>query len=143
MFNEAMYKAKIYGKDKWTYGLLVMVDYRHAIMRDTLRWSDDGSSFLADIDSWDFVDRNTIHIGSQLFDNDDTQIYDGDIIASGNNHYVVSYDDGVFWANGVVDGEFKNIILSVLMNESPDGVKIIGNRHDDFYMFMNILLCKP
>lgn len=139
MFNEAMYKAKKYGKDKWTYGLLVMVDCRHAIMRDTLIWIDDGSSFILDVHSWDFVDRNTIHIGSQLFDNDDTQIYDGDIIALGDDRYVVVYEDGVFWAKRKIEGEINKFLLFMLMEESLDGVNVVGNKHDDFDMYMKIL----
>lgn len=139
MFNEAMYKAKKYGRNEWIYGWLVMVDCRHAIMRDTLMWLDDGSSFILDVHSWDFVDRNTIHIGSQLFDNDDTQIYDGDIIALGDDRYVVVYEDGVFWAKRKIEGEINKFLLFMLMEESLDGVNVVGNKHDDFDMYMKIL----
>lgn len=139
MFEEIIYKAKICGKDEWIYGWLVMVDCRHAIMRDTLMWLDDGSSFILDVHSWDFVERNTIHIGSQLFDNDDTQIYDGDIISLGNDRYVVIYEDGAFWAKRKIEGEINKFLLFILMEESLDGVKVVGNKHDDFDAYLKIL----
>lgn len=139
MVELTMYKAKKYGRNEWIYGWLTLVDYRFAIMRDTLRWSDDGSSFLADVDSWDFVEGNTIHIGSPFLDDNDTRIYDGDIIASDDVRYEVSYDDGVFFVTGRVGEETKKLLLYDLMRKSLDGVKIIGNKHDDFDAYMNIL----
>ena len=143
MVELTMYKAKKYGRNEWIYGWLVMVDCRHAIMRDTLMWLDDGISFVIDVDSWDFVEENTIHIGSPFLDDDDTRIYDGDIIASGNDRYVVIYDDGAFWAKGRVGCETNRLPLIEILETSADGVKVVGNKHDDFDMYMKILLCKP
>ena len=139
MIELTLHKAKKYGRNEWIEGWLILVDYRYAIMRDTLKCSDDGSSFLADVHSWDFVDGNTIHIVSPFLDDNDTRIYDGDIVASDDVRYEVSYDDGVFFVTGRVGGVTKKLLLFDLMRKSLDGVKVVGNKHDDFDAYMNIL----
>ena len=90
------------------------------------------------------ADFSSIMLSSELFDKNNNEIYDRDIVKWGDDFYLVKYEKGCFWltsnTNTIplnVESQSINYSEEIIYQQSNivSFLEVVGNQHENPYFF--------